>query len=126
MKIEVGVTAEIKRSIIGDLKPIIEADLNALRLAMIEEFNEPKTGRQYRRPSGGAYTASAPGEPPAIRTGALERSISDPDVQQTPNEVVGEIVIEAPYAIRLEEGDRRIRPRPFVIPAIEEILRRRA
>src|SRR5262245_47156379 len=126
MKVEAVIMPEIKRSVIGDLKAIIEADLNALRAAMIQEFNEPKTGRQYRRPSGAKYTASAPGEPPAIRTGALERSISEPNVQESPGEVVGQIVIGADYAVGLEYGRARVAPRPFVIPAIEELLRRRA
>ena len=47
---------------------------NALRNAELEVMRGQRGGRTYRKPSGGSYTASAPGEPPAWRTGTLARS----------------------------------------------------
>jgi hypothetical protein len=123
MRFEVIITPEFQRSVIRQMKPIIEKDLNELREIMFEEFQAPKSGREYRRPSGGVYRASAPGEPPAIRTGNLRDSISEPDVRETAPGVVGEIEITAPYALGLEEGRGRVAPRPFVIPAIDALLK---
>jgi hypothetical protein len=126
MRVEVIVPPDFGRSVNGDIKPIIEADLKLLHEIMVEEFNAPKHGRQYRRPGGTRYTASAPGEPPAIRTGTLERSISEPIIHESSTSVVGEIEIDAPYADDLEYGRTRVAARPFVEPAIEELLRRTA
>ena len=45
---------------------------NALRNAELEVLKGKRSGRKYRKPnSKRRYTASAPGEPPARRTGAL-------------------------------------------------------
>lgn len=104
-------------------KNVMEDTLFDLRAIMIEEFGGEKTGRIYRRPSG-PYQASAPGEPPAIRTGNLLRSISEPQVIKSGNSVVGRLVIAAPYAWDLERGTGRIAPRPFIKPAIDTLLKR--
>ena len=46
--------------------------LNALRNAELEVLKGQRSGRVYRKyPYKSTYTASAPGEPPARRTGAL-------------------------------------------------------
>jgi len=123
MRTEVIIAPEVRRGVIGDLKQIIEKDLTDLRETIFEEFEAPKTGRQYRRPGGGTYRASAPGEPPAIRTRYLRDSVTEPRVQEVSPGVVGQIEITAPYAEGLEEGTKRVAPRPFVIPAIDALLK---
>lgn len=115
-------TSTFERAVERQVKPIIEDKLNTVRATIVEEFNAPKTGREYRRPQGGRYRASAPGEPPARLTGALLASISEPDVRHEPGALVGQIVIAAPYAGYLERGTGRIAPRPFVKPAIHALL----
>ena len=119
-------SAEFNAAVASQAEPIMERKLNELTQIIVEEFSEPKSGRMYRRPSGGSYRASAPGESPAIRTGNLRDSISKPDVRREGRTVVGRIVIAAPYAEGLERGRGRVLPRPFVRPAIEELLGRRA
>lgn len=81
-----------------------------------------KSGRRYKRPApfGGTYIASAPGEPPALRTGALLQSIRD----TFPSPFTGQMEINAPYARLLEEGTARMRPRPFVRPALVSVTER--
>lgn len=48
---------------------------NELRNAALEVLKGQRGGRRYRVPGTGAYyTASAPGEPPAVRTGVFRLS----------------------------------------------------
>jgi HK97 gp10 family phage protein len=70
----------------------------------------PKTGRTYA-----GHRASAPDEAPAERTGKLSKSISyrTRGVQQV---TIGDTV---DYGLWLEDGTRRMKPRPHVSKAIE-------
>jgi HK97 gp10 family phage protein len=70
-----------------------------------------KSGRQYFI-NGARHTASAPGQPPANVTGALVKSIK---VNKERNKSI--IKIEKNYAVLLEFGTSKMRPRPFIIPA---------
>jgi hypothetical protein len=125
MSFEVIIGPEFEDAVFRQVKPIMDRRLNEVRAVILEEFSAPKSGREYRRPSGGIYRASAAGEAPAIRSGRLRDSVSEPDVRRTAPGLVGKIEITAPYAGFLERGTPRISPRPFVKPAIEEIFRRR-
>ena len=73
--------------------------------------NPPKTGRFY-----GKHQASAPGEAPANRTGRLAKS-ADFIVRGTSQLEVGE---KAPYAKFLEEGTKKMEPRPHVARTRQE------
>jgi hypothetical protein len=78
-------------------------------------MTEPKHGREYKR-RGRVHVASAPGEAPAVDTGFLINSIQT-DVKSNTEAVV---TIAAEYAELLEfEKDR-----PFVRPAIDNVLKR--
>jgi len=82
-------------------------------------INGPKTGRIYSF-RGGRHQASAPGEPPANRTGRLARS-GDFIVRNWQEMTVGE---KAEYAGFLEDGTRgRIAPRPHLIRAVNDKAR---
>ena len=70
-----------------------------------------KSGRQYYV-NGARHTASAPGQPPANITGELVRSI-----KVTKERNKSTINISKNYAIFLEFGTSKMRPRPFIIPA---------
>jgi hypothetical protein len=69
----------------------------------------------YRKPAGGTYNASSPGEPPAMRTGTLMRSWR-PMVfgAYNPGLEGG-----TPYAGYLEEGTSKMAARPFVDKIVE-------
>ncbi len=75
----------------------------------------PKTGRVYRI-RGRDHQASAPGEAPANLTGRLVKSYNY-NVHGPYDMELGE---SAPYAGFLEDGTRKIEPRPHVIRAINE------
>ncbi len=99
---------------------VIKDAVYELRRSFAEQFGRIKTGRTYRRPKplGGTYRASAPGEAPAIRTGNLLRSITE----QFPDALTGVLTIAAPYAEYLEKGTSRMAARPFVGPAIDDVV----
>ena len=77
-----------------------------------------RSGRVYRKPATkkATYTASAPGEPPALRTGTLRRSWSPLPY----SEMVGKgkvytpgIYTEVTYAPYLQHGTAKMAARPF-------------
>ena len=71
---------------------------------------------------GAAYRASAPGEPPATRTGRLRHSFFmtvDPESDDT---FLVSIRTNVYYADDLEYGTERVEARPFVKPAIERVM----
>ena len=114
--------AAVSRTIKRQAQSTIREALSDLRGIFAELFGGVKTGRMYRRPGGARYQASAPGEPPAIRSGELLRSIGQPAFP-APN--VGQLRIGAPYAGFLERGTARVAARPFVRPAVKLLIERR-
>lgn len=117
---------------------------NELRNAALNVLRGQRSGRVYKRPfSSSRYTASAPGEPPAARTGNLRLSWKT----RTGSEIAGSsltvrpaIVTDVKYAPILEKGfdgevqktkklkkggtktisyHLTIEPRPFEEPIIE-------
>lgn len=70
-----------------------------------------KSGRQYYI-NGARHTSSAPGQAPANVTGDLVRSI---EVSKSNNKAT--VSISKDYAVFLEFGTSKMRPRPFILPA---------
>lgn len=93
---------------------------------------DPETGRT-KRGTGRTYKASAPGQPPAIRTGAYAGAW-----QVSPAVVAGDKVIAAATNDRKTEDDARfigeileygttdgkITPRPHIRPALDAVAQR--
>lgn len=69
-----------------------------------------RTGLMY-----GSHQASAPGEPPANKTGNLANSVSTVRLGATSHFVK----VAAYYSGFLESGTYKMAPRPFIEPAIE-------
>jgi HK97 gp10 family phage protein len=74
-----------------------------------------KSGNQYYS-NGRRHQASSPGQSPANNTGELVKSIS---YKKTKNG--SETIIDAEYAGYLEYGTSKMRPRPFILPAIQKL-----
>lgn len=94
--------------------------VNALRNAELEVLKGQRSGKVYRKPhtKKATYTASAPGEPPARRTGNLRmhwngqvKSENAPGGGVT---VVAELESQEPYAAALEHGTPKMVARPYV------------
>lgn len=123
MKFEVRTDSQAFRQAVTPRASLFIQDaVFALRAQFAALFGGGKTGRLYPRPRpvGGVYRASAPGEPPAIRSGALFRSLRE----SFPEALTGELRIGAPYAAFLEEGTPRMAPRPFIRPAVMAVRAR--
>ncbi|RLG78456.1 MAG: hypothetical protein DRO14_00535 [Thermoprotei archaeon] len=74
----------------------------------------PKTGREYRH-RGIVHIASAPGEAPATDTGTLAASLKAERSGKLQYDIIG-----VEYGAYLELGTRKMAPRPFLRPAIEQ------
>lgn len=122
----------VKSDLRGGLRENVDAAAEHLRGAVMKKLlRGTRSGATYRVPGGvrATYTASAPGEPPANRTGTLGNSFRA--ISRGNNRsLVGSSLV---YARHLEIGTRRIKPRPyFRVTAREEtqtihkILSRRA
>lgn len=94
--------------------------LNALRNAELETLKGQRSGRVYRKPhtKQATYTASAPGEVPARRTGNLRLhwngQVKQVGAGRNGTAVSIELESQEKYAEFLENGTAKMAPRPFV------------
>lgn len=93
--------------------------VNAIRNAELEVLKGQRSGKVYRKPfSRATYTASAPGEPPARRTGNLRMHWNGQVKSENSSgggvAIVAELESQESYAAHLENGTSRMAPRPFV------------
>ena len=107
--------------------------VNAIRSAELEVLKGQRSGRVYRKPySKARYTASAPGEPPARRTGNLRMhwngQVKTVSASGGGVAIIAELESQEPYAGILENGTSKMAARPFVdrikekaAPEIEKI-----
>ena len=116
---------EIKEGISRQVASRGARAVNALRNAELEVLKGQRSGKVYRKPytKKATYTASAPGEAPAKRTGNL-RLHWNGDVKvdgNSKNGVTVSAVLESQekYAVCLEKG-MGMAPRPFVDKIIEK------
>lgn len=124
-----------------ELAEALKHHVEAVAGELVEEIKgsmEPgpvRTGREYRVPDyQRTYTASAPGEPPAVRTGAYLASW-----QVSPAVIVGDKVIAAATNSAMDKKDEhfigeileygttdgKIAPRPHIRPALDTVAQRR-
>lgn len=99
---------------------------NAIRNAELEVLRGKRSGRVYRKPhTKSHYTASAPGEPPARRTGNLRLNWNGTvESSSTGSGLRVTAVLESQerYSTYLENGTRRMAPRPFKQPISEKAM----
>lgn len=74
------------------------------------------TGHVYKR-NGRTHRASSPGQPPKTDTGELSKSIT----ARRTGVGSSEVRIKSKHAAALEYGTSKMRPRPFVAPAVTEL-----
>ena len=100
--------------------------VNAIRNAELEVLRGKRSGRVYRKPhTQSPYTASAPGEPPARRTGNLRLNWNGTvESSSTGSGLRVTAVLESQerYSTYLENGTRRMAPRPFKQPISEKAM----
>lgn len=120
--------------------------VNAMRTAELRVLKGQRSGRVYRKPGtygeaskatkkllgeyghklrgGQLYRASAPGEPPARRTGNLRLHWNGQVKKGASSghgvEIIAELESQESYAVNLENGTSKMAPRPFVEKIKEE------
>lgn len=93
--------------------------VNAIRNAELEVLKGQRSGTVYRKPytKSATYTASAPGEPPARRTGNLRMHWNGQVRSENSSgggvAIVAELESQESYAAPLENGTSNMAPRPF-------------
>lgn len=101
--------------------------VKVLRNAELRVLKGQRSGRAYRVPfSNATYKASAPGEPPARRTGNLRLhwngQVRSKGTSRGGVAVSAELESQEPYAGYLENGTSKMAPRPFVDKIKEEAM----
>lgn len=100
--------------------------VNAIRNAELEVLRGKRSGRVYRKPhTKSHYTASAPGEPPARRTGNLRLNWNGTVESSSTGSglrVTAALESQERYSTYLENGTRRMAPRPFKQPISEKAM----
>ena len=107
----------------GGAQKNVSQAARVLQSEVRRKLSGQRTGRTYPVPdTQQTYTASAPGEPPARRTGELARSYQTHEpMTGTPEAYVG---TDSPYALPLEKGTRHMAPRPHFLRTLHEQMGR--
>ena len=118
-----GQVAEINRKVISRGVRAV----NAMRNAELEVLKGQRNGRVYRKPhSKATYTASAPGEPPARRTGNLRMhwngQVKSEGASNGGVAIIAELESQESYAGYLENGTSKMAARPFSDKIKEEAM----
>ena len=121
--IKASVQLVINDKLIKDLLEKAEADFinsaEEMKDLMVDSIKTgSKSGKTYTR-NGMSHQSSAPGQPPANDTGELIDSIK---VEKRKNTSI--LKIDADYAGYLEYGTSKMRPRPFILPALMKIKKK--
>ena len=94
--------------------------VNEVRNSTLETLSGSRSGRIYKVPGTGVeYTASAPGEPPAVQLGDLRKSVKG-GIEKEGKDVIGFVGSELPKASMLEMGTSKMLPRPWLRPSFEK------
>jgi hypothetical protein len=99
------------------VKKRMNAAMEAVRKEAFELLSHLGTGRRYRVPGtkNTYYTASSPGQPPAVATNDLKNSLKDMEaINVSDDGTVGEVGTTIDYGAMLQFGTRNILPRPWL------------
>jgi len=96
---------------------IFVAGANALRNRSIKSMQSTNRASWFYKRGGKAHYPSAPGNPPAIDTGDLIKSLI---VDVRKDAVEFGATDAAPHGALLEKGTKRMKARPWLQPAVDE------
>lgn len=117
-----AIRATVKEQVTNINRKVISRGVravNAVRNAELEVLKGQRSGRVYRKPytKRATYTASAPGEPPARRTGNLRMHWNGQVKSENSSgggvAIIAELESQEPYAGILENGSSKMAARPF-------------
>ena len=126
-----AIRATVKDQVIDINRKVVSRGVravNTIRNAELEVLKGQRGGRKYRKPhtKRATYTASAPGEPPARRTGNLRMhwngQVKSKNSSGGGVTVIAELESQEPYASYLENGTSKMAARPVSEKIKEEAL----
>lgn len=118
-KLESHITAAINKMQSNAVSLMHEA-VNEVRNETLNTLTGNRSGRTYKVPgTQRTYTASAPGEPPAQRTGELRQSVKG-TVHTEGKKLIGKVGTDKDYGLSLEKGTKKMAPRPWLQPSFEK------
>ena len=111
---------EAKKKIKEDAYARMVKAVNAVRNETLVTLSGNRSGRTYFVPGTmRTYTASSPGEPPAVATGQLRQSVRT-QVDNSSSMIIGYVGSTLIYAPCLEFGTKKMSPRPWLKPSFEK------
>ena len=126
MSIDISAEASRKVKRIGnEMRSRLPRANRELKNTELRVLRGQRGGRRYKMPhKRSTYTASAPGEPPAVRTGKLRSSFREvaSGGSSSSLSVTAAIETDTNYARYLDEGTRKMAARPFKEKIKEEAL----
>jgi hypothetical protein len=100
----------------------IETAAIQIQSAVKADMQASTGGRRYKRPAR-THVASRPGEPPAVDTGTLVRSVQI-DRSESRSKLRVFVGTGLKYAVYLAKGTGRMAPRPVWVPVLRRLRRR--
>lgn len=117
-------TKEVVKAIEDAAVRRITEATDEVRNVTLETLSGNRTGRTYRIPgTKRTYTASSPGEPPAVATSRLRQDVKA-SVGAEGKKIVGKVGTTLKYGKVLEKGSYKMAPRPWLKPSFEKALDR--
>lgn len=115
----VSYIGQVNRSIDSAASKKMREAVNVVKTQTLETLSGSRHGKIYRVPgTSRTYTASAPGEPPAVATSGLRKSIKSA-VGSDGGAIVGRVGSDEKYARPLEYGTKNMKPRPWLRISLE-------
>jgi HK97 gp10 family phage protein len=111
---------EIIKNLEKEGRQRMEKAVNQVRNTTLETLSGSRSGRQYRVPGTKVfYTASSPGQPPAVATGQLRQSVSTA-VEGEGKDIIGMVGTDQEYGPMLEYGTSKMAARPWLRKSFEK------
>lgn len=117
LRIQSNRLGEIARKLPHEVRGAVAETLSDIETGVKLSMRLPKSGRFYRRGADRIHLASAPGQAPAID---YEHLIDSVQQKLYKTVIGGEVFTNSEYAEPLEFGTRKMAPRPFMAPALED------
>ena len=107
---------EFERVVRKNVEQLVGTAAIILQTRMKQQLSHRGAGTWYK---GNPAPSSAPGQPPAVQTGNLRRSVQvDLSQQRAPNPTA-RVGTGIKYGFFLEFGTKHIAPRPWARPSVE-------
>lgn len=105
---------QVKAAVYRNVRAAVAESAIILQRDMKVTLSQP--GRGIKHP-GNRYPSSAPGDPPAVQTGHLRRSVQVDLSRLNEANPRARVGTNIPYGAELEFGTRKVAPRPWARPS---------